>query len=309
MSGEQEHGLEGCHIKILTQYGGCALAVALCVACFSFPFQAETPAADPELKLVACSHVLVAQAKVDGVDRTFVIDTGSTTMMNDQTFSDVRSLPQSDSYLTTFMGRRAVPARFLLIGEFEFGGRKLVNIKLPAVDLSMTKLFCGKQFDGVLGTDLLTKLDVRIDFATRVAIVPPPIQDVVREIKSELHEWEEVFDHGDAPHFKEILGSDIVWVTPRLRLHGREAVIAYLQREYFEHQARIKSDHIAVSRSPGDANSYQISWEYKLNVGNCWRGDTALAIVHRRDNKEWEILSIEEGTVSQTEKTDPAMRR
>ena len=135
-------------MKILTQYGVCTLAVVLCVACISFPSRAETPAADSELKLVACSHVLVAHAKVDGFDRTFVIDTGSTTMMNDQTFSEVRSLPQPDSYLATFMGRRAVPARFLLINDFEFGGRKLFNIKFPAVDLSMTKLFCGKQFDG-----------------------------------------------------------------------------------------------------------------------------------------------------------------
>jgi ketosteroid isomerase-like protein len=283
-------------------------ALFLLIVCNPPPSPARTAAADAELKLVPCGHVFVAQAKVDGIDRTFLIDTGSTTMMNDQTFSDVRSLLQSDSYLTTFMGRRAVPARILLINQFEFGGRKLYNIKLPAVDLSMTKLLCGKQFDGVFGTDLLSKLDVRIDFATAVAIVPPPIQDVGREIKSELHGWEEAFDHRDLTRFNEMFSSDIVWVTPRFRLNGREDVIAYLQREYFEHNARMKSGHIDVSRSSADVRSYRIRWEYKLNVGNGWTDYRASAIAHQRD-KGWEILSVDERTASETPQANSAIQR
>ena len=201
------------------------------------------------------------------------------------------------------MGRRAVPARFLFVNEFEFGGRKLFNIKLPAVDLSMTKLFCGKQFDGVLGTDLLTKLDVRIDFATSVAIVPAPMQDVERGIRKELHQWEEAFNDGDMAHFKEVFASDIIWDTSRLRFQGRDAVIAYLQREYFERHARMKGGHIEVIRLPADLKSYQIRWEYKVNAGDGWKDDSATTIVNWRD-KEVEILSVSEQAAS-SDHADP----
>jgi ketosteroid isomerase-like protein len=283
-------------------------ALFLLIVCNPSASPARTAAADAELKLVPCGHVFVAQAKVDGIDRTFVIDTGSTTMMNVQTFSDVHSLAQPESYLTTFMGRRPVPARVVVINEVEFGDRKLYNIKVPAVDLSMTKLFCGKQFDGVVGTDLLAKLDVRIDFVAGVAIVPAAIEDVGREIKSELHGWEEAFDHRDLTRFNEMFSSDIVWVTPRFRLNGREDVIAYLQREYFEHNARMKSGHIDVSRSSADVRSYRIRWEYKLNVGNGWTDYRASAIAHQRD-KGWEILSVDERTASETPQADSAIQR
>ena len=265
--------------------------------------QAETPAGDAELKLIPCGHVFLAQTKVNGTDRTLIIDTGSTTMMNDRTFPDVLSL-SDQGYLTTFLGKRPVPARVLIINEFQFGGRKLYNIKFPAVDLSMTKLFCGKEFDGVLGTDLLAKLDVRIDFAAGIVIVPAPIQEVVQESRSELHEWEEAFNHGDVPRLKRIFSSDIVWVNPGRRLDGREAVIAYLQREYFERQARMKIGRIDVSRSSVDASFYQISWDYKVNAGTGWRDDRAAAIVHRRE-KQWEILSVNERTALATDKADP----
>jgi ketosteroid isomerase-like protein len=256
--------------------------------------QAETPAADAELKLIPCGHVFLAQTKVNGTDRTLIIDTGSTTMMNDRTFPDVLSL-SNQGYLTTFLGKRPVPARVLIVNEFQFGGRKLYNIKLPAVDLSMTKLFCGKEFDGVFGTDLLAKLDVRIDFAAGIVIVPEPIQEVVRESRSELHEWEEAFNHGDVPRLKRIFSSDIVWVNPSRRVDGLEAVIAYLQREYFERQARMKIGRIDVSRSTVDASFYQISWDYKVNAGTGWKDERASAIVHRRE-KQWEILSVNERT-------------
>jgi hypothetical protein len=270
-------------------------ALLVCIVFTSYASQAETPTVDAEFKLTPCGHVFLAQMKVNGTDRTLVIDSGSTTMMNDRTFPDVLSLSNSQGYLTTFLGKRPVPVRVLTINEFQFGGRKLRNITLPAVDLSMTKLLCGKELDGVFGTDLLAKLNVRIDFAAGIAIVPAPIQDVVRESKSELHEWEEAFNHGDAAYFRIIFSSDIVWLDPGCRLDGREAVIAYLQREYFERQAHMKIGRIDVSRSTEDASSYQISWEYKVNVGTRWSDDRAATIVHHRE-KQWEILSVNEWT-------------
>ncbi len=119
-----------------------------------------------EIPLERCGPLPIVILRVDKADRRFLVDTAATSMLNARSFAgqgtkEVRI--QSWNQITS------LNASDVSIGELSLGNHIVRNIGLPAVDLSAISKACGDRLDGILGVDLLERLEVTIDFKHHVA--------------------------------------------------------------------------------------------------------------------------------------------
>jgi hypothetical protein len=113
-----------------------------------------------EIPLQRCDALPVMEVSVGGQPMRFLVDTAATSFLNLKSFSEGKS---RDVRVTSWSGTLATSAREVTLKEVVIGSTKLMNLTLPAVDLSAVGNACGKKIDGILGVDLLAKLGATID--------------------------------------------------------------------------------------------------------------------------------------------------
>jgi hypothetical protein len=146
----------------------------------------DSPAAE-EIPIQRCDGLPVIKTRLNHADMFFLLDTASTTTLNLKSFSSGRSkrIP-----VTTWTGTTTADGRQISVPELTVGNHQFRDLTLPAVDLSTIEQACGSRIDGILGFDLLDKMDMTINLKRQVASVdmsPAEIQAKSAEMQEAMH--------------------------------------------------------------------------------------------------------------------------
>ena len=191
-------------------------------------------AAAEEIHLESCDGLPVAQVTVTGEQFRFLVDTAATSMLNSKSFphGDSRSVS-----VTSWSGTVEAKSHEVTLPELIVGDHRLTGLHLPAVDLSAIGHACGKKIDGILGVDLLSRLGATVDLRNHTAALGPDpraADAMLADLHRQLTGCEEAFNRADEPVFAECLDPQIVTFTFGGDFYGRDAIMAYYRKRYFQ---------------------------------------------------------------------------
>src|SRR5260370_20796271 len=169
------------------------------VTCFLGSVRAQHHDKKDEIPIERCDRLTVVTMKVAGENRRFLLDTAATSILNLKSFTAGES---KQIHIYSWSGGAATSAREVFLPQVELGTHKLLDLKLPAIDLSPIGKACGGQIDGVLWVGFLDQMGVTIDLKRRVAVPASPGQPRDSADTSSDVEWEMApraipFNHGD----------------------------------------------------------------------------------------------------------------
>jgi hypothetical protein len=98
-----------------------------------------------EIPLQRCDRLPVVVIEVDKVEMHFLVDTAATSMLNLKSFSTGRS---KQVQIASWNGTKSASGREVFLSEIRLGNRRLIDVKLPAIDLSGIAKACGGPLDG-----------------------------------------------------------------------------------------------------------------------------------------------------------------
>jgi Aspartyl protease len=188
-----------------------------------------------EIPIEKCDVLPVVRVGIDGTQMRFLLDTGATTIRNLKSFTLRRS---KEIRVTSWSGRAATSAREVELPEFILGSHNLRDLKLPAIDLSPIGKACGFPIDGILGVDLLDRMQVTIDLKRQVALLhsePPNAETLYQNMESAMHHCSEAFEKGNSQELEDCFDPEIVLYTPDGEYRGRKSAVAYLQQRYMKY--------------------------------------------------------------------------
>lgn len=201
---------------------------------FLFLFLAAVRMTAEEIHLDSCDGLPVAQVTVAGDRFRFLVDTAATSMLNSKSFTHGDSRKVS---VTSWSGTVEAKSHEVALPELVIGEHRLAGLHLPAVDLSAIGRACGQKIDGILGIDLLSRLGATVDLRNHTAELgpdPKSAEATLAELHRQLTGCEEAFNRADEPAFAECLDPQIVTFTVGGDFYGRDAIMAYYRKKYFE---------------------------------------------------------------------------
>ena len=201
---------------------------------FFLPFLAPPRVAAEEIHLESCDGLPVAQVSIAGNKFHFLVDTAATSMLNSKSFTHGDSRKVS---VTSWSGTVEARSHEVILTELVIGEHRLADLHLPAVDLSAIGNACGKKIDGILGVDLLSRLGATVDLRNHTAELGPDsktAEATLAELHHELMGCEDAFNRADEPAFAECLDPQIVTFTVGGDFYGRDAIMAYYRKKYFQ---------------------------------------------------------------------------
>jgi ketosteroid isomerase-like protein len=242
-----------------------------------------------EIPIERCDRLPIVTAYVDGLPMKFLVDTAATSMLNVKSFSEGRS---KDIHISSWSGIAITSARQVILPELLLGRYRLREVRLPAIDLSPIGRSCGGQIDGILGVDLLEKMGATIDLKNRVALLamdetadgaPAEYQAVQRACVA-------AFNRADAEAFRECLDPEAVFYTAESKMKGRDEVLAYFRRNYFEGEdpARLEL-RVADYRVLGDAVWHE--YQYTIRIADDTVEGRGMAIC-RKSGGRYRLLNM-----------------
>jgi len=265
------------------------------------PSYAQTPPAEAEIPLQRCDRLPVAVVEVNNTEKRFLVDTAATSMLNQKSFRTGRA---TDIRVQSWNKNTAASAREVTVSELNLGGRRLQNLNLPAIDLSAIEKACGGQIDGILGVDLLEKLDVTIDLQRSVARlgVPPPNSSelsLIADMERSMHTCSDAFNDADAIGLAFCFDRDFVLSLPEGEYRGRDQAANYFREQYFNMQP-----HVHMSMTMNDqrvvGDIVWSSYEYTLESPSFHSAGRGMMLCRKTENR-WHILSMHESPMTSTE--------
>jgi len=204
----------------------------------------------------------------------FLVDTAATSFLNLQSFAEGKT---RDVGVTSWAGTLVTSAKEVTLKEMAIGNTKLMDMKLPAVDLSAVGKACGRKIDGILGVDLLGKLGATIDLKRRtvhVATASEYLGDALAaEMQSEMHRCVEAFNESDEKTFAECLDPKIVLFSADAELYGRERAFGYFRDRYFHQRPAAR---LEIRESAFHAVGEAVWYEYEFTI------ESARGMLHGR---------------------------
>jgi SnoaL-like protein len=227
-----------------------------------------------ELPLGRCDALPVIDVEVAGLDKWFLVDTAATSILNLESFAAGQA---RDIHVTSWSGTLATSAREVTLPDLTVGRTELVELKLPAIDLSAIGKACGRKIDGILGVDLLGKLGASINLKEQTMHVRTPDEahgaELVTAMQHEMHRCVEAFNDSDEQKFGDCLDPKIVLFSIDTELYGREQVVGYFRERYFHQQPAARLDIRESAFHPiGEA----VWYEYEFTI------DSARGKLHGR---------------------------
>ena len=284
-----------------TQRGWLLFASLGLVLLFAIPASyAQTPPAEAEIPLQRCDRLPVAVVEVNNTEKRFLVDTAATSMLNEKSFRSGRA---TDVRVQSWNKNTTASAREVTVSELSLGGRRLQNLKLPAIDLGAIAKACGGQIDGILGVDLLEKLDVTIDLQRSVARlgVPAPNSSelsLIADMERSMQTCSDAFNDADAIGLAFCFDRDFVLSLPEGEYRGRDQAANYFREQYFNMQP-----HVHMSMTMNDQRVVgEIVWssyEYTLESPSFHSAGRGMMLCRKTENR-WHILSMHESPMTST---------
>ena len=269
----------------------------LCLSVFSLLSALSLPAHAQEIPLEHCDKLPLIQVLVSSHPRWFLIDTAATSMLNLESFAQGSA---TDLRVTSWAGTLATSAREVTLPDFSLGRTMIVELKLPAIDLSAIGKACGKKIDGILGIDLLAKIGATVDFKRqllRIATADDQREaELVSEMQQDTARCIQAFNSSDEAVFAACLDPKIVLFTTKEELYGREKVAGYFRERYF-HQvppARLEIRESAF-HTIGDAVWYEYEFTIDSIRGRLHGRGMAMC---RKSDGHWRMASMHHSVVN-----------
>ena len=247
-----------------------------------------------EIPLERCDRLPVVVVQADKSEMRFLVDTAATSMLNVKSFPAGRS---KQVEISSWNGTKAATAHEVLISELRLGNRRLLDVKLPAVDLSAIAKACGGPIDGIFGVDLLEQLNVTIDLKRSVARLglsaPDPAElAMIRDMQKSMASCSEAFNEADADQLAKCLDADFVLVSPSGEYHGRASATDHFRRAFFSSNPPARmSMTMKDQQAVGDV--VWSSYDYTLESPSVHFAGHGMMLCRKAED-HWYILSIHE---------------
>jgi ketosteroid isomerase-like protein len=227
-----------------------------------------------ELPLERCDALPVVDVQVAGLHKSFLVDTAATSILNLESFAAGQA---KDIRVTSWSGTLATSAKEVTLPDLTVGRTKLIELKLPAIDLSAIGKACGRKIDGILGVDLLGKLGASINLKEQTIHVATADEvhgtELVTAMQHEMHRCVDAFNDSDEEKFGDCLDPNIVLFSMDTQLYGREQVVGYFRQRYFHQAPAAKLEILERAFHPiGEA----VWYEYEFTI------DSARGRLHGR---------------------------
>jgi ketosteroid isomerase-like protein len=219
-------------MKIHLQRLGVTSGIASILLSAAGAYAQQSPSS--EIALQHCDRLPIIVIQVDKVEMHFLVDTAATSMLN------LKSFPTGQSkhvQISSWNGTKPANAKEVSLPEIQLGNRSLVDVKLPAVDLSAIARACGGPIDGIFGVDLLEQLNVTIDLkrsVARLGATPASSAEsaLIREMATAMEGRSAAFNAADADHLAECLDPDFVLISPDGEYHGRKSATDHFRQMF-----------------------------------------------------------------------------
>jgi ketosteroid isomerase-like protein len=250
-------------------------------------------AASPEIPLGRCDRLPVVVIEVDKAQMHFLVDTAATSMLNLKSFSTGHS---KQVEISSWNGTRPTNAREVLIPELRLGNRRLLDVKLPAIDLTAIAKACGGPIDGIFGVDLLEQLNVTIDLKRNVAhlgVVPPNLAELalIRDMGKSMQGCSAAFNTADAERLAQCFDPDFVLIRPEAEYHGRESAIEHFRSFFTASPPMRLSMTMKDQQAVGDV--VWSSYDYAVESSSTRVAGHGMMLC-RKSAGRWYILSMQE---------------
>jgi hypothetical protein len=227
-----------------------------------------------ELPLQRCDVLPVIEVQVAGLHKWFLVDTGATSILNLDSFASGQA---RHIRVTSWSGTLATSAKEVTLPDLSIGQTKLLDLKLPAIDLSAIGKACGRKIDGILGVDLLGKLGASINLKAQTIHVTTVDEErdaqLVNEMQHAMHRCVDAFNESDERKFGDCLDPNIVLFSNDMELLGRAQVIGYFRRRYFHQDP---AAHLQIYESSFHPIGEAVWYEYEFTI------DSARGRLHGR---------------------------
>jgi ketosteroid isomerase-like protein len=246
-----------------------------------------------EIPLQHCDRLPVIVIQVEKVEKRFLVDTAATSMLNVKSFSSGRS---KEVQISSWNGVKSADAKEVSLREIQLGNRRLVDVNLPAVDLSAIAKACGGPIDGVFGVDLLEQLNVTIDLKKSVAhLGAAPVNSadsaIIREMDKAMQDCSEAFNAADAERLAQCFDPDFVLIRPEGEYHGRKSAIEHFRRFFAAtppmRLSMTMKDQQAVGRVVWSSYDYALASSAARVTGHGM-------MLCRKSEDGWRIMSMQE---------------
>ena len=261
-----------------------------------------------EIPLERCDALPVIDVQVAGLHKWFLVDTAATSMLNLGSFAQGQA---RDIRVTSWSGTLATSAKEVTLPELVVGRTKLVQLKLPAIDLSAIGKACGRKIDGILGVDLLGKLGASIDLKQQTLHVATADEahgaELVTAMQHEMHRCLEAFNDSDEQAFADCLDPKIVLFSTDAELYGREQVIGYFRERYFHQEPAARLEIRESAFHPiGEAVWYEYEFTIDSTKGRLRGRGMAMC---RKSEGRWRMASMHHSVLNLESASLPSGKR
>jgi ketosteroid isomerase-like protein len=244
-----------------------------------------------ELPLERCDALPVIDVQVAGLHKSFLVDTAATSILNLESFTAGQA---RDIRVTSWSGTLATSAKEVTLPDLTVGRTKLMELKLPALDLSAIGKACGRKIDGILGVDLLGKLGASINLKEQTIHVATADEvhdaELVAAMQHEMHRCVGAFNDSDEEKFGDCLDPNIVLFSMDRQLYGREQVVGYFRQRYFHQEPAAKLEILERAFHPiGEAVWYE--YEFTIDSARGRLHGRGMAMCKKSDG-HWRMASM-----------------
>ncbi len=182
------------------------------------------------------------EVQIAGLHKWFLVDTAATSMLNLQVCFGAGAGPSRDLVERHSL---ATSAKEVTLPDLTVGKTTLMELKLPAIDLSAIGKACGRKIDGILGVDLLGKLGASINLKDQTIHVATADEmhgaEMVAAMQHQMHRCVEAFNASDEEKFGDCLDPKIVLFSTDTELYGARASRRLFPPEIFSSAAGRKA--------------------------------------------------------------------
>lgn len=264
---------------------------ALRLVLLALTFVAPRGASAQELPLERCDVLPTIKVEVAGLHKWFLVDTAATSILNLESFAAGQA---KDIRVTSWSGTLATSAKEVTLPDLTVGKTKLLDVKLPAIDLSAIGKACGRKIDGILGVDLLGKLGASINLKDQTIHVATSDEvhgeEMVAAMQHEMHRCVDAFNDSDEQKFGDCLDPKIVLFSTDTELYGREQVVGYFHKKYFHQDPPAKLEILERAFHPiGEAVWYE--YEFTLESARGKLHGRGMAMCKKSDG-HWRMATM-----------------